>query len=60
MTERELFKAISDLIGDRPDNSPIWEVGEDNDGQIIIYTGLTYADRDGNLKHIETEGATNE
>ncbi len=22
MTERELFKAISDLIGDRPDNSP--------------------------------------
>ena len=50
MTERELFKAISDMIG-----APVWEIGADSDGQIIIYTGLIYADRDGNLKHIEHE-----
>ena len=36
LTKEELFKAVSDMLG-----SPIWEIGEDNDGQLIIYTGLS-------------------
>tara|TARA_R100001443_G_scaffold112783_1_gene126732 strand:- start:2328 stop:2501 length:174 start_codon:yes stop_codon:yes gene_type:complete len=36
LTKEELCKAVSDMLG-----SPIWEIGEDNDGQLIIYTGLS-------------------
>ena len=49
---QELLKAVSAMVG-----SPIWQVGEDNDGQIIIYTGLTYADRkESLLKPMDSEG----
>ena len=56
MNEQQLFRAISDLIGDMPEGGPIWEIGDDSDGQIIIYTGLTHADREGNLRFMEAEG----
>ena len=42
MTLEELYDALSNVL---PAN---WQAGEDNDGQLVIYTGLT-CDQHNNL-----------
>ena len=49
MKLQELFDALSNIL---PAND--WEVGEDNDGQLVIYTGLT-CDENNNLLFLECE-----
>tara|TARA_R100001594_G_scaffold24418_1_gene47928 strand:- start:3 stop:194 length:192 start_codon:yes stop_codon:yes gene_type:complete len=53
MTLNELLSKISQAIGD-----PIWELGEDSEGQIIIYTGLYQAGGDADSPLFAAEEVT--